>query len=40
VEAMLLADLENCRLMTTQDLRRGLLFDLGVRFSRLFVNVL
>ena len=40
VEAMLLADLARTRRMTADDFQRGFLFDLGVRFSRLFVNIL
>ena len=40
VERMLKCDMERSRPLTELDFQRGLLFQMGVRFSRLFVNVL
>ena len=40
IEAMLVQDLARCRRMNPEDFQRGWLFGLGVRFSRLFVNIL
>jgi len=37
---MLSVDLERCKPMQSEDLPSGFFFQLGVRFSRLFENVL